>query len=76
MGSINDVNTEWDSEGGSLRTEDWVGYSFSSPQTFGGLVFQAGIQFGTDGGWFNTLNVQVLQGGVWTTVATGADAGC
>jgi hypothetical protein len=74
VGSTNDVQTEWDSQSGNVMTDDWVGYSFSSPQTFGGLVFQAGIQFGTAGGWFNTLNVQVLRGGVWTTIATGADS--
>ncbi len=64
------ADIEWDSSSGPVRTDDWVGYAFNMPQTFNALVFQAGIQFGTDGGWFvaGTLNVQVLQGGVWTTV--------
>ena len=43
--------------------DDWVGYTFSSPQNFDRLVFQEGIHFG-DGGWFNTLTVPSLVQGV------------
>ena len=49
------------------RTEDWIGYQFSSSQTFGSVVFEDGMQF-WDGGWFTSLRLQVLQGGSWVTV--------
>jgi hypothetical protein len=49
------------------RTEDWIGYQFTSTQTFGSLVFQAGMQF-FDGGWFTAIRVQVLQSGSWVNV--------
>jgi iron transport multicopper oxidase len=66
VGSTNSTQ-QYDTYTGQTRTEDWIGYQFSSSQTFGSLVFQDGLQFG-DGGWFTTLNVQVLQSGTWVTV--------
>jgi iron transport multicopper oxidase len=66
VGSSNS-STEYDTYTGATRTEDWIGYEYSSTQTFGALTYQAGIQF-HDGGWFTTLNVQVLQSGTWVTV--------
>ncbi|HXI58087.1 MAG TPA: PKD domain-containing protein [Polyangia bacterium] len=60
--------TEFDTYNGTARTEDWIGYTFGSAQSFGKVVFQEGPQF-SDGGWFNTLKIQVRQGGVWTAVA-------
>jgi hypothetical protein len=55
----------WD--GANAASEDWVGYTFSSAQTFTRVVFQEGMQF-FDGGWFNSLTVQVRQGGQWVGV--------
>ena len=45
----------------------WIGYQFSTPQTFGALTFQGGGMF-FDGGWFASIRIQVLQGGAWVTV--------
>jgi hypothetical protein len=58
---------QYDTYTGTTRTEDWIGYQFASPQTFGSMVFQDGKQFG-DGGWFTSIKVQVRQSGVWTDV--------
>ncbi len=58
---------QYDTYTGATRTEDWIGYSFATPQTFGSMVFQDGMQFG-NGGWFTTLNVQVRQSGTWVNV--------
>ncbi len=66
LGSTNSL-LEYDTYNGQTRTEDWIGYQFATPQTFGSLVFQDGKQF-ADGGWFTTLNVQVLQNGTWVNV--------
>jgi hypothetical protein len=63
----NDSSQQYDTYTGVTRTEDWIGYQFSSPMTFGSLVFQDGKQF-YDGGWFTTLNVQVRQNGTWLDV--------
>jgi lysophospholipase L1-like esterase len=52
---------------GGARTFDWIGYQFTAPQNFVGLTFQEGRDFG-DGGWFDTLRVQVRNAGVWTDV--------
>ena len=43
----------WD--GGNSATEDWVGYTFATPQTFERVVFQEGMHF-WDGGWFTTAD--------------------
>ncbi|MGA7937541.1 MAG: Ig-like domain-containing protein [Kovacikia sp.] len=59
-----------------LIKADWIGYQFTTPQTFTQVVFQEGIDFDTQGqydqyygGWFSgPLQVQVLQGGVWVDV--------
>ena len=48
--------------------EDWIGYSYPTPHVFSRVVFQEGRHF-VDGGWFDTLTVQVRQGGTWTPVA-------
>jgi cysteine-rich repeat protein len=55
----------WD--GANTAPEDWIGYTYPSTQTFTRLVFQEGRNF-TDGGWFDTLTVQVRKNGVWTAV--------
>jgi hypothetical protein len=58
---------QYDTFTGATRTEDWIGYTFASPQSFGKVVFQDGMQF-WDGGWFTSIKVQVRQGGVWVDV--------
>lgn len=64
----NENGSQYDTYNGDLtRTEDWIGYQFFGPRSFSRLVFQEGMHFG-DGGWFETLAVQVRQGGVWVTV--------
>ena len=64
-----DSSREYDTyDGANTAPEDWIGYTFASPQTFGRVVFQEGMHF-WDGGWFTTLTVQVRQAGVWTTVS-------
>ena len=55
----------WD--GANTASEDWIGYVYSSSQVFGKVVFQEGMHF-FDGGWFDSLTVQVRQGGVWVPV--------
>ncbi|HWC04084.1 MAG TPA: discoidin domain-containing protein, partial [Methylomirabilota bacterium] len=55
----------WDGANGA--SEDWVGYTFSSARTFSRVVFQEGMHF-WDGGWFQSLTVQVRQNGTWVSV--------
>jgi hypothetical protein len=63
-----DPRRQYDSwDGANAAADDWVGYTFGSPQTFTRVVFQEGMHFG-DGGWFNTLTVQVRQSGQWIGV--------
>ena len=45
----------------------WVGYEFPARRTFTGVIFQDG-PISTDGGWFDTLSVQVRSGGTWKGV--------
>ena len=54
-------------DGANTAPVDWIGYQFSSPQTFNKVVFQEGKHF-ANGGWFSTLTVQVLQAGTWINV--------
>lgn len=66
VGSSNS-SQQYDTYSGSTRSSDWIGYSFSSPQTFNRVVFQEGMHF-WDGGWFypsSLLKVQVRQSGSW-----------
>lgn len=69
-----------------LIKSDWIGYAFTTPQTFTQVVFQEGINFDIagqydqmNGGWFSgPLRVQVHQGGIWVdagAVATPAYPG-
>ncbi len=63
-----DSSRQYDSySGGAPSTDDWIGYAYTTPQTFAKVVFQEGRNF-VDGGWFNNLNVQVRQNGLWTNV--------
>ncbi|MEM1335417.1 MAG: DUF4215 domain-containing protein, partial [Actinomycetota bacterium] len=64
-----DSSRQYDSwDGQNTAAEAWVGYSYPSEQIFGRVVFQEGREF-SDGGWFETLTVEVRQGGVWTEVS-------
>jgi hypothetical protein len=58
---------QYDTCCGSASPEDWIGYQYTSAQTFNRVVFQEGMHF-VDGGWFNTLTVQVRQNGTWVNV--------
>jgi hypothetical protein len=53
---------------GKTETANWISYTYATAQTFGGVVYQQGIQY-WNGGWFTSVAVQVEQGGVWTTVS-------
>jgi PQQ-like domain len=66
QGSTN-KSQQYDTYTGQTRTEDWIGYQFPATQTFGSVLFQAGMVF-SDGGWFTSIAVQVLQSGTWVTV--------
>ncbi len=54
-------------DGVNVSSEDWIGYEFGSEHEWEEVLFQEGLHFG-DGGWFDTLTVQVRQGGVWVAV--------
>jgi len=62
-----DPQLEYDTYTGVTRTEDWIGYQFTTTQSFGKVVFEEGLQL-SDGGWFTSLKVQVRQSGVWVDV--------
>jgi hypothetical protein len=62
-----DSSQQYDTYNGEVRAEEFIGYQFSASQTFGKVVFQDGKQFG-NGGWFNTLQLQVHQGGAWVNI--------
>ena len=61
------ASLQYDTYNGVPRTEDWIGYTFTTPQTFGKVLFQEGMQF-SDGGWFTALKLQVRQNGTWSDV--------
>jgi hypothetical protein len=56
----------WD--GDNAASEDWIGYVYPGTMRFEHVVFQEGKHF-PNGGWFDTLTVQVRVAGVWTPVA-------
>ncbi|MGH7894523.1 MAG: PKD domain-containing protein, partial [Candidatus Binatia bacterium] len=64
-----DSSRQYDSwDGPDPASEDWIGYVYPTAYTFQRVVFQEGKHF-VDGGWFETLTVQVRQGGAWNPVA-------
>jgi len=68
VGNI-EPNRQYDSyDGPNTASDDWIGYTYAAPQVFRQMLFQKGMEF-WDGGWFNSLIVQVRQNGVWTSVA-------
>jgi hypothetical protein len=65
---LNSVNpmAEYDTNDGTAKTEDWIGYEFGTQETFTTVVFQDGIKF-TDGGWFTTIQIEIDADGTGTT---------
>ncbi|MEL6617143.1 MAG: hypothetical protein AAFQ43_15485, partial [Bacteroidota bacterium] len=49
------------------REFDWVGLEFNEERTFARLTFQEGMH-ADDGGWWETLGVQVREDGLWRDV--------
>ena len=52
---------------GDQGNDDWIGYAFTQPHEFRRLIFQEGMHF-QDGGWFDSLSVEVGDGSAWTSV--------
>ncbi len=48
--------------------EDWIGYVYSQPFAFSGVLFVEGVQWPPEGGWFDDFTLQVRQGGTWNDV--------
>jgi len=46
---------------------DYVGWTFSQPRTFVGLVYQEGLYY-AGGGWWDTWRLQVRINGTWTAL--------
>jgi hypothetical protein len=64
----NDPSLAYDTFTGGQRSFDWIGYTFSSPHVFSRLLFQEGIRYRDQGGWFADLKVQVRASGQWNDV--------
>lgn len=54
--------------GGDQGSLDWIGYALPAPRLVKRVVFQEGMHF-VDGGWFDTLTVQVGDGSSWSDVS-------
>jgi hypothetical protein len=70
VGSSNPM-TEYDTNDGTIKTEDWIGYEFTGSETFTTVVFQDGIKSTLAGGWFDTIQIEVDPDGGqtnWTPV--------
>lgn len=52
---------------GGRRAEDFWGYVWPQPYNLDQLVYTTGLMF-DDGGWFDTLEVQVRRDGIWEPV--------
>jgi hypothetical protein len=66
----NDPKRQYDTfDGRNAAAEDWIGYAFATPQTFGRVVFQEGMHF-SRGGWFSSLTVHVRRNGTWNAVSS------
>jgi hypothetical protein len=55
--------------GESGRGEDWLGYDFGAQRTFVRMLFQNGLIF-FDGGWFESISVQILVRDEWLEVSS------
>lgn len=49
------------------RQSDWVGYTFPAPRPISAVLFQEGMHY-ADGGWLETLEVEVRRSGRWELV--------
>ncbi|NND71611.1 MAG: PKD domain-containing protein [Rhodothermales bacterium] len=58
---------QYDTYTGANKTEDWIGYSFGETRYLSKLVLHEGLEF-VDGGWFDSVGVQVLMDGNWSDV--------
>lgn len=67
VGSNNALQQYDTNTGGGSRPEDWIGYEFNELRNFSKLIFQEGIHF-ANGGWFETLQVEVRRDGNWQQV--------
>lgn len=63
--SSRQFETYHDGDQGSF---DWIGYDFGQPHEMRGLLFQEG-KHNWNGGWFDSLGVDVLVGGQWQPVS-------
>ena len=60
--------TQYDTfDGVNAAFEDWIGYTFPAAHLWEAVLFQEGRHF-WDGGWFDSLTVQVRQSGTWVPV--------
>ncbi|HEX5008914.1 MAG TPA: PQQ-dependent sugar dehydrogenase [Planctomycetota bacterium] len=48
--------------------EDWIGYVYTEPRTFTGMLFVEGVQWPPFGGYFVDFTAQVRQAGSWVDV--------
>jgi hypothetical protein len=55
-------------EGINNQDDDWIGYQFARNKTFSRVMFQEGMHF-WNGGWFESLGVEVRRDGAWLDVA-------
>jgi glucose/arabinose dehydrogenase len=47
---------------------DYVGWTFSQPRTFVGLLYEEGLYY-AGGGWWDTWRIQVRVDGLWRTIS-------
>jgi glucose/arabinose dehydrogenase/PKD repeat protein len=65
----NDSSLQFDSyHGPNQDSDDWIGYELDGQRTFARLVMQEGMHF-VDGGWFESLTVEVRRAGIWVPVS-------
>ncbi|MCI0437699.1 MAG: hypothetical protein L0177_01030 [Chloroflexi bacterium] len=67
---LNDGNLEqsedsWDGDG---KATDWWGYTWPRQYNMNEVVYAPGKMFGTDGGWFLDIKVQIRQNFDWVDV--------
>ena len=68
VGSSSDKRQYDTYAGGNTSGEDWIGYLDPQTRTYASVIFQEGKHF-SNGGWFETLTVQVRRGGEWVSVS-------
>ncbi len=68
LGSANSQRQYDTFHSGDQGSLDWIGYALPAPRVLQRIVFQEGRHF-FDGGWFQTLGVQVGNGVTWSNVS-------